>query len=486
MTARPIRNTGAILFVIAFSSLLATFNETFLNVALTPIMSDFSVDANTVQWVATAYMLCAAIMVPVTGFLYKRVPTKRLMAVALCFLLLGSVLGVFAPSFPALLVARVVQALGTGMLVPLGMNLTLVVAPEGRLGTYMGTVSAMTTLGPALGPIVAGAVLEAYSWHALFGLFALLVAICLVLTVALIPNVSNLSNARIDVASICLISVALIGLLYGISTIFSGQLVAAVVSIVIGAGCLAVFVSRQSKIADPLLDLRPFKNPLFVIGLLLVIIALMTVFSMNMILPVFMQGALGYTALDAALALFPACIASCVLSPIAGRVYDRKGLRVITPVGLACVALFTFVLSTIGGQARSWQIVVFYLFVILGVSLTMGPAQSFALSRLERDLYPHGVSIVSISFQIAGCLGSSVFMGIFSLVQNEVLRADTAPTEAIASGFSSACLLATALGVVGFVLSIVLSRQEKASKGMVSAESVEPANELESGLQAAC
>ena len=103
MTARPIRNTGAILFVIAFSSLLATFNETFLNVALTPIMSDFSVDANTVQWVATAYMLCAAIMVPVTGFLYKRVPTKRLMAVALCFLLLGSVLGVFAPSFPALL-----------------------------------------------------------------------------------------------------------------------------------------------------------------------------------------------------------------------------------------------------------------------------------------------------------------------------------------------------------------------------------------------
>ncbi|KFI60746.1 MFS family major facilitator transporter [Bifidobacterium cuniculi] len=190
-----------------------------------------------------------------------------------------------------------IQAIGTGMIVPLGMNLTLVVAPEGKIGTYMGAVSAMTTLGPALGPIVAGVVLHSFSWHALFVLFAILVAI-----------------------------------------------------------------------------------------------------------------------------------------------------------GLVLAAIFTFALSRLGESAQAWRIIVFYLLVILGVALTMGPTQTFALSRLDRDLYPHGVAIVSTGFQIAGCLGSSLFMGVLSLTQEGAMAGGAAPAAAMASGFSASCLLATGFACVGFVI----------------------------------
>lgn len=481
MESKTFTRPAAILFALAFASLLATFNETILNVALTPIMADLDVDANTVQWVATAYMLCAAIMVPITGFLYRSVKTKRLFVIALCLLLAGSVVGIFAPSFPVLIIARIIQALGTGMLVPLGINLTLLVAPVGKIGTYMGTVTAMTTLGPALGPIVAGTVLSAFTWHALFTLFALLVAVCLVLAFCFVPNAGDISRPRLDIASVCLVSIALIGLLYGISTVFSGQVLVAVVALLVGIVFLGIFVVRQKKIPEPLLDLRPFSNRLFVLGLIAVIIALMTVFSMNMILPVFMQGALGYTALGAALTLFPACVCSCVLAPIAGKLFDKHGLRVMVPIGFACMAVFSFALSLLGESAQAWQIIVFYLIVILGVSLALSPAQSFALSSLDPQLYPHGVTIVSTAFQIAGCLGSSLFMGILSFVQIQGIDSGATPTAAMAQGFSSACWLAAGLACVGFVIALALGRgEQKLKKAASDAASSAAANELTS------
>ena len=155
-----VRSAAKVLVAISIGAFLATFNETFLNVALTPIMYDFGVTSGDVQWVSTAYMLVAAVTVPVTSFLYRSVPTRRLSLIALALLLAGTLLGAASSSFPMLIVARCIQALGTGMIVPIGMNLTLLVAPQGKLGTYMGVVSAVTLVGPAFGPIAGGLMLS--------------------------------------------------------------------------------------------------------------------------------------------------------------------------------------------------------------------------------------------------------------------------------------------------------------------------------------
>lgn len=147
------------LFVAAFAAFLATFNETFLNVGFAPIMESIDVGVNTVQWLATGYMLGAAVMVPVSAFAFRSFPTKPLFCATMALLVVGSAIGALAPNFAVLLAGRIVQALGTGMLIPIGMNITLAVAPRERLGTYMGIMGAMTTLGPSSSVILAGLIL---------------------------------------------------------------------------------------------------------------------------------------------------------------------------------------------------------------------------------------------------------------------------------------------------------------------------------------
>ena len=161
------KKPAAILFVAAFAAFLATFNETFLNVGFAPIMESLSVDVSTVQWLATAYMLGAAVMVPVSAFAYRSFSTRRLFCATAALLVIGSIIGGVATNFIVLLVGRIIQALGTGMLIPIGMNITLEIAPREKLGTYMGIMGAMTTLGPSSSVILAGAILAVADWHML-------------------------------------------------------------------------------------------------------------------------------------------------------------------------------------------------------------------------------------------------------------------------------------------------------------------------------
>lgn len=463
MSEAPVRRPGTVLLVIAVSAFLATFNETFLNVALTPIMQDFAISSAMVQWVSTAYMLVAAVTVPVTSFLYRSVPTKRLSIIAICLLLAGTVLGAVAVSFPLLIVARVIQALGTGMIVPIGMNLTLLVAPQGKLGSYMGVVSAVTLLGPAFGPIAGGTLLSVASWHFLFVVFAILVAITLVLTCAFIGDFASLSHPSLDALSVALVTVGLMGIMYGVSSAFSGTPAIAALSAVIGIVCMAAFILRQRKLETPLLDLRPFKIASFNVSLAVVFVAFMAVFAMNIILPLFMQGALGFTAMDAALTLLAPCMLCCIFAPIAGRLFDRFGLAYTLPVALAVMAAFMFMLSRLDASASTLLIVAFYAPVLIGCSFSVGPAQSFALGRLTPELHAHGVTACYTVIQVAGCVGSSFYVGIMSAAEAGSLAAGMDVISANAAGFSTACVAAACFAVLGFCFALatsILSRRE--------------------------
>ncbi|WP_168708143.1 MFS transporter [Actinomyces procaprae] len=461
MSSPHSRSVGAVIFVVAYTTFLATFNETFLNVALTPMMQDLSVGSGTIGWVTTAYMLAAAIMVPVTGFLYRSVPTHRLLMTALTLLLAGAVLGAVAPSFAVVLVSRIVQALGTGMIVPIGMNLTLAVSPREKLGTNMGVVSAMTTLGPAFSPIIAGTILQFGTWHTLFVAFAVLIALAWIVAFVCVGDEAELTHPRLDAASTTLISLALIGILYGISTVFTGSALLAVACLGAGLVALVGFVIRQRYAPEPLIDLRPLGNRGFALGLCVIFASLMIVFSMNILLPMFMQSALGFSAFNAALTLLPACILSCILAPLAGSLFDRYGLRFSLPLALAVVVGFTFALSMLGEGAGSWQIMACYAPVIAGTAFTMGPAQTFALASLERPLFPHGTTIISTAFQVAGCIGSSLFMGILSGVQAGRVAGGESMAAATAAGFHAAALVAAGIAVVALVLAFRLARIER-------------------------
>ena len=356
------------------------------------------------------------------------------------------------------------QALGTGMVVPIGMNLTLTVSTPERLGTTMGIVSAMTTLGPSSGPIVAGAILRLGDRHLLFALFAVLVAAAWVAALVCVGDEAEITRPRLDAASTALISLALVGVLHGISTLFTGPVPVAVASLVVGLAALAAFVLRQGRIAEPLIDLRPLRTRSFALGLAVIVLTLMIVFSMNIVLPMFLESALGLSPLGAAGTLLPACILSCVLSPVAGRLYDRFGLRVLLPIALAVVAVFTGALSRLDGSAGPWLVMACYAPVIAGTAFTMGPAQTFALSALERPMHPHGTTIVSTCFQTAGCIGSSLLLGVLSGIQASRLAAGDPMSAATASDFRTAALVAVGVAVTALALSFALAGVERSRR----------------------
>jgi len=435
-----------IIFVAAFSAFLATFNETFLNVSFAFIMQDFGVSVGTVQWLAAAYMLGAAVMVPVSAFLYKSIKTRHLYLFTVGMLIAGSVIGALSQNFAVLLIGRIVQALGTGMLIPIGMNITLEAAPKQKLGIYMGIMGAMTTLGPSSSVIFAGVLLEFFNWHFLLWFFGGLSFICFLCGAVFLPNVAKLSYPKLDILSVILISLALIGILYGVSTVFAGSLVTAGTAAVLGILCLIFFVRRQSRLAEPLIQLQPWRIKAFSVGVLINMISLLVIFAMNIVMPLFMQGSMKMSAFSASMVLFPAILLSCIVSPLAGRIYDKKGGKTLLPTGFLLIGIFTLAL----GFARTFGMpgifAILYIPVICGSALIIGPVQSFALSHLTPEENPHGVTVMSTGFQIAGCIGSSLFTGMFGLYSN----AD--------KGFTAVCVLAAVFAAAGLFLSVYITR----------------------------
>lgn len=408
-----------IIFVAAFSAFLATFNETFLNVSFSAVMEDFHVSVGTVQWLAAAYMLGAAIMVPVSAFAYKSIPTKKLYLFTVGLLIVGSVIGAVSSNFSVLLIGRIVQALGTGMLIPIGMNITLEVAPKEKLGTFMG-IMGLRRLSSALLCFLCGAVL--------------------------LPNIAKLTHPKLDVLSVIFISLALIGILYGISTVLAGNVTIALLAAIIGIIFLIFFVKRQGTLTEPLIQLSPLKIKAFSIGVIINMISLLVIFAMNIVMPLFMQSGIGMSPFNASMVLFPAICLSCVIAPIAGQIYDKKGGKVLLPLGFLCIGVCTAALSLVHTES-SILLAILYIPVICGSALIIGPVQSFALAKLSPQENPHGVTVMSTGFQIAGCIGSSLFSGVFGLFASE------------AQGFSAVGFLATAFAAVGLILAVCVTKE---------------------------
>jgi DHA2 family lincomycin resistance protein-like MFS transporter len=458
VTGAQASRTMMIIVVAAFAAYLATFNETFMNVAFTPIITYFGIEAQAVQWLATGYMLAAAVMVPVSAFAYRKIPTKLLFLCTTALLVIGSIIGALSPNFGVLLLGRVLQGLATGFMVPIGMNVTLAVAPKEKLGKMMGMMGAMTTLGPSTSVIIAGFLLSYWEWPVLQWVFAGLSVVSFLLGAFFLPNVGKLTNPKLDVTSVIFVAFALIGILYGISTIFTGNVIIAIAAIVIGALLLFLFIRRQGKIAEPLVNLAVFKVNAFKLGILMNLFALTSIFALNIIIPIFMQSIVGVSALTASLTLFPAIGLSCFIAPIAGHLSDKHGTRLMLPLGFILVCIFAVLLTLFISTGSVWILALLYIPVIGGSSLIIGPVQSVALSQLNHEQYPHGVTIMSTGFQVAGCFGASIFTGVYALFSTRASQTGASLIATGSAGFVAVGLLVALVSLCGLFLAIRMIR----------------------------
>ncbi len=373
--------------------------------AFSDLMQVFQINAATVQWLTTGYLLTIGILVPISALLIQWFPTRTLFITSVTFSILGTVCAAMAPSFSVLLMGRVLQAVGTGLLLPLLYHVVLVIAPPKKRGTAMGLIGLVMMTSLALGPAISGLVIETLSYHWLFWLAIPFYVVALLGGVFYMQNVSTISKPNIDTLSILLSTVGFGGIVYGFSSIGKGESIAIViVTLSVGIVSLILFVFRQLSIPSPIVNLRAFKQPMFALGTSMVVVNMVIILTANLLLPIYLQDGMAFTALFAGLILLPGGILNGIMSPINGRLFDRFGPKWLVLLGFIIASTALWVFSNIEVGTSVEMIIGVYMCLMLGTSMVMMPAQTNGLNQLDTELYPHGSAIINTMQQVAGAL----------------------------------------------------------------------------------
>ena len=330
--------TSAFLAVMYIAAFVAAFNENIINVALHDIMAAFSVSATTAQWLVSGYMIVTSIFTAIMAFLSGRFSTRKLLFFACGWLVAGEVLCLVAPTFTVLLPSRILQAAGSGILFPLMMNVVLSCAPREKLGLYLSLGGACITLGPAFGPVISGLMCTLFGWRAVFVVPLVGGVVVAAAAAKLVRNVGERSNTTLDILSVALLAAGITAFVYSVGE-FSTNVMTGIVTLFAAVVLLGLFAVRQLKLEHPVLNVRPMASVRFWPACLLVVVSMMTTFSMSVLLPLYFEGAYGMTALVASLLILPTIACNAVTSIVGGRVMDARCAWPLLPVGFALIAV---------------------------------------------------------------------------------------------------------------------------------------------------
>ncbi len=450
----------AMLVVLYASAFLAAFNENIVNTALVGIMDEMSIGSLTAQWLVTGYMVVTATMVTMMGWAFHRFGVKRLFLFAACIFIVGEIGAFLAPNFAVLLIFRLVQSVGTGIFIPVMMSSVLVLAPRERIGTYLSIGTCMIVFGPALAPVVSGAMTTLLGWRFVFIPPLVMIVILLIAGLFLVHDVEEAEKDRADFLSVVFSLAALFFFSFGLSQITS-DVVLGIVGIVVGIAIGALFARRQFRLERPLLDLRPLKGARFWPACLLTMVGMMTTFSMSVLLPLFFEDSMGTTALVAGSLLLIPIVLNAVVTLFAGRIMDSRGEWPLLPIGFALIVAGQICVALLGRQMMMVGVLLASVGTYCGVACVMSPSQTAGLKTLSAEQHADGVAIVNTFVQVAACIGPSLFVGVLSSVQSSAVSDGTEAALAASMGFSAAVWVAAAIAAAGLILSFFYARGAK-------------------------
>ncbi len=459
--------TRLVIGLLLVSAFVVILNETIMGVALPRLMDDLDISAATGQWLTTGFLLTMAVVIPVTGFLLQRFEARPVFVWAMSLFSAGTLVALLAPGFAMLLVGRIVQASGTAIMMPLLMTTVLTLVEPARRGRVMGNISIVISVAPAVGPTISGLILNAFSWRWLFG-FVLPIAIAaLVLGMVKVRNVSTPRTAPIDVVSVVLSALAFGGLVYGLSSIGEAATTGPLVpigSLVVGVFALLVFVLRQTRLQrtdSALLDLRTFRTRGFTIPIIAMVISFMAMFGTLILLPIYLERVLGLEVLQVGLLLLPGGLLMGLLSPVVGRIYDRRGPRVLLVPGAVIVSAVLWGLATVGTDTSVWFVLGAHVVLSVGLALTFTPLFTAALGGLPPRLYSHGSAVLGTAQQLAGAAGTALFVTLLTI--GAAGAASTGADDvaaATAVGVRTAFLVGAVISLFGIATAALVRRPE--------------------------
>ncbi|WP_338452771.1 DHA2 family efflux MFS transporter permease subunit [Niallia oryzisoli] len=471
----------AVLFIGAFVAIL---NETLLNVALPSIMKEFDVNATAVQWLSTGYMLINGILIPASAFFIQRFSDKKLFITAMSLFTLGTLLASFSPAFGVLLGARMIQAAGSAIMMPLLMNVMLTAFPVEKRGAAMGMFGLVMITAPAIGPTLSGWLIEHYSWRMLFDLVLPIAVITLVFAAFISKDVTPQRAIKLDLLSLVLSTIGFGGLLYGFSSAgekgWDSPLVYG--TIIIGALALIAFILRQLRMEDPMLEFRIYKYPMFALSSAIAIVIAVAMFSAMILMPIYVQTIRGISPMDSGLLMLPGAIVMGIMSPITGKLFDKYGARILAVIGLTITVVTTYYFSKISMNTAYSTLVLLYTFRMFGMSMVMMPVMTNGLNQLPAINNPHGTAMNNTLQQVSGAIGSALLITVMNhrtKAKAEELAADamanmgasTQPSaqaaaemqqqimnEAMLHGINFAFFISTLIAVIALILAFFIKR----------------------------
>ncbi|MFE4714033.1 MDR family MFS transporter [Paenibacillus sp. NPDC056722] len=459
---------GPIMLALIVGMFVAALNETLMGNALPELMKSFGVSATTVQWLSAAYLLIVGVLVPVTAVLQQWFTTRQMFLSAMSLFFVGTLVSAVSPGFSVLLIGRIIQAIGTGLLLPLTMNVIMTIYPPEKRGAAMGMLGLVVMFAPAIGPTISGLIVDGLSWRWLFYLVLPFALLSIIVGTAVLKNVSELTKPRVDLLSIVLSTIGFGGIVYGFSK--AGELGWSVPEVIwtIAAGgvALALFVWRQLLLKEPIMDLRAFRYPMFALVAVLLFVLLMTFFSSAIMLPMFMQGVLMMTAFKSGLILLPGGVVNGIMAPVSGKLFDKFGPRVLVIPGLLIAAASLWLFTRFDETTTTGFLVAVHIALMVGVALVMMPAQTAGLNQLPRHLHPHGTAILNTLQQVSGAIGTALYFSIMSGGQKHYLNGASDPhapaeiTKGLLAGINNAFWIGVFIALVALVLGLFL-RKEK-------------------------
>ena len=416
---------GKILAAMLFGMFIAILNQTLLNVALPKINTEFNISASTGQWLMTGFMLVNGILIPISAFLFNKYSYRKLFIIGLALFTLGSLVCAISFNFPIMMSGRVLQAIGAGILMPLGSNVIVTIFPPEKRGVAMGTMGIAMILAPAIGPTLSGYIVQNYDWNVMFyGMFFIGI-IAIVIGLFWFKLYQSTTNPKADIPGIIYSTIGFGSLLYGFSEAGNkGWGSTEIVTMfIVGTVFIIFFILRELRMKAPMLNLEVLKYPTYTLTTIINMIVMMSLYGGMILLPLYLQNLRGFSALDSGLLLLPGALVMGALGPVAGKLLDTIGIKPLAIFGIGIMTYATWELSKLNMDTTYLHIMWIYIVRSFGMAFVMMPIMTAGMNALPPRLISHGNAFVNTMRQLAGSIGTAILVTVMTTQQTNHLSA---------------------------------------------------------------
>lgn len=451
-------NRSTIVALLLSGSFIAILNQTLMITAIPPIMSEMNITANSAQWLTTVFMLVNGIMIPISAFFIEKFTTRQLYLTAMIVFTFGTIVGAIAPNFEILLVGRVIQSAGAGILLPLMQTVFLMIFPINKRGAAMGLVGLVISFAPAIGPALSGFLIENYSWRVLFYIIFPIAILNIIISYFTLKNVTELKNPKVDILSIVFSSFGFGGLLYGFTSAgnYGWGSSITIVSLTLGIGSLLLFIFRQLRMIQPMLEFRVFKFNIFTITTILGTITFLGLIGSETLIPLYMQNMRSFTPMEAGLALLPGALISGIMSPITGRIFDKVGAKWLAITGFSILTVSSFGLSILNENTSFQYITIWFAVRMFGLSMVMMPLTTAGLNQLPKRLIPHGAAMTNTMRQVGASIGTAMLVTVMTTTSQAATNTNVANPDIL--GANTAFMIITGMSLIGLFMSFFITK----------------------------